>query len=89
MCIRDRNFPATANSFHTVTLLLNQNSAGTANTTAALGIGTQMTLTPTGVAGFTTAALVGSGTTVLLSTTKEDIDILINAIEKCKKVFKI
>ena len=70
------NFPASANSFHTVTLLLNQNSAGTANTTAALGIGTQMTLTPTGVAGFTTAALVGSGTTVLLSTTKEDIDIV-------------
>ena len=68
------NFPASANSFHTVTLLLNQNSAGTANTTAVLGIGTQMTLTPTGVAGFSTAALVGSGTTVLLSTTAEDID---------------
>jgi hypothetical protein len=70
------NFPASANSFHTVTLLLNQNSAGTANTTAVLGIGTQMTLTPTGVAGFSTAALVGSGTTVLLSTTAEDIDIV-------------
>jgi hypothetical protein len=33
-------------------------------------------LTPTGVAGFTTAALVGSGTTVTLSTTAEDIDIV-------------
>ena len=70
------NFPVTANTFHTVTLLLNQNSAGTANTTAATGIGTNITLTPTGVAGFTTAALVGSGTTVTLSTTAEDIDVV-------------
>ena len=70
------NFPATANSFHTVTLLLNQNSAGTGNTTAATGIGTNITLTPTSVAGFTTAALVGSGTTVTLSTTAEDIDVV-------------
>jgi len=70
------NFPATANSFHTVTLLLNQNSAGTANTTAATGIGTNITLTPTGVAGFTTSALVGSATTVTLSTTAEDIDVV-------------
>jgi len=70
------NFPASANSFHTVTLLLNQNSAGTGNTTAATGIGTNITLTPTGVAGFTTAALVGSGTTVTLSTTAEDIDVV-------------
>ena len=70
------NFPASANSFHTVTLLLNQNSTGTGNTTAATGIGTNITLTPTGVAGFTTAALVGSGTTVTLSTTAEDIDVI-------------
>ena len=70
------NFPASANSFHTVTLLLNQNSAGTGNTTAATGIGTNITLTPTGVAGFTTAALVGSGTTVTLSSTAEDIDVV-------------
>ena len=70
------NFPASANSFHTVTLLLNQNSAGTGNTTAATGIGTNITLTPTSVAGFTTAALVGSGTTVTLSTTAEDIDVV-------------
>lgn len=70
------NFPASANSFHTVTLLLNQNSTGTGNTTAATGIGTNITLTPTSVAGFTTAALVGSGTTVTLSTTAEDIDVV-------------
>ena len=69
-------FPVTANTFHTVTLLLNQNSAGTANTTAATGIGTNITLTPNGVSGFTTSALVGSATTVTLSTTAEDIDVV-------------
>ena len=70
------NFPASANSFHTVTLILNQDSAGAANTTAATGIGTNITLTPTGVAGFTTSALVGSATTVTLSSTAEDIDVV-------------
>ena len=70
------NFPAVTNSFHTVTLLLNQNSAGTANTTPATGIGTNITLTPSGVSGFTTSALVGSATTVVCSTTAEDIDIV-------------
>ena len=70
------NFPASANSFHTITLLFNQNSAGTANTTGETGIGTNITLTPTGVAGFNTEALVGSGTTVTLSTTAEDIDVV-------------
>ena len=70
------NFPVTANTFHTVTLLLNQNSTGTANTLPATGIGTNITLTPSGVSGFTTAALVGSGTTVTLSTTAEDIDVV-------------
>jgi hypothetical protein len=69
-------FPVTANTFHTVTLLLNQNSTGTANTLPATGIGTNITLTPSGVSGFTTAALVGSGTTVTLSTTAEDIDVV-------------
>ena len=33
-------------------------------------------MTPSGVSGFTTAALVGSGTTVTLSTTAEDIDVV-------------
>jgi len=70
------NFPVTANTFHTVTLLLNQNSTGTGNTTAATGIGTNITLTPNGVSGFTTSALVGSATTVTLSTTAEDVDIV-------------
>ena len=33
-------------------------------------------MTPNGVSGFTTSALVGSGTTVSLSSTAEDIDIV-------------
>ena len=70
------NFPASANSFHTITIIFNQDGLGTANSTTAAGIGTNITLTPTGVAGFTTAALVGSGTTVTLSTTAEDIDVV-------------
>ena len=70
------NFPATANSFHTITVIFNQDGAGIANSTAALGIGTNITLTPASVAGFNTEGLVGSGTTVSLSTTAEDIDIV-------------
>ena len=70
------NFPVTANTFHTVTLLLNQNSTGTGNTTAATGIGTDITLTPSGVSGFSTNGYVGSGTTVTLSSTAEDIDVV-------------
>ena len=70
------NFPASANSFHTITIIFNQDGAGTANSTTAAGIGTNITLTPTGVAGFNTEGLVGSGTTVSLSTTAEDIDVV-------------
>ena len=44
--IKISNFPATANSFHTVTVILTQNDAGTGHTTAALGIGTNVTLDP-------------------------------------------
>ena len=67
------NFPAAANSFHTVTLILEQGSTGTAHTLPGVGLGTQITLTPSGVSGFSTSALVGSATTVTLSTTAEDI----------------
>ena len=66
--IKISNFPATANSFHTVTIILTQNDAGTAHTTAALGIGTNVTLDPDGVTGFSTVAMVGSGTTITLGT---------------------
>jgi len=74
--IKISNFPATANSFHTVTIILTQNDAGTAHTTAALGIGTNVTLDPDGVTGFSTVAMVGSGTTVTLGATADDINII-------------
>ena len=70
------NFPVVTNSFHTVTVIYNQNSAGTANTTAATGISTNITLNPAGASGFSTTGLVGSGTTITLSTTAEDFDIV-------------
>tara|TARA_Y100001935_G_scaffold162984_1_gene134004 strand:- start:28 stop:693 length:666 start_codon:yes stop_codon:yes gene_type:complete len=74
--IKISNFPATANSFHTVTIILTQNDAGTAHTTAALGIGTNVTLDPDGVTGFSTVAMVGSGTTITLGTTADDFNII-------------
>ena len=74
--IKISNFPATINSFHTVTVILIQNDTGTAHTTAALGIGTNITLDPDGVTGFSTVAMVGSGTTVTLGTTADDINII-------------
>ena len=74
--IKISNFPATANSFHTVTLILTQNDAGTAHTTAATGIGTNVTLDPTGVTAFTKAVKVGSGTTITLGTTANDVNIV-------------
>ena len=70
------NFPVVTNSFHTVTVIYNQNSAGTANTTPDVGVSTNITLTPSGVSGFSTEGLVGTGTTVVLSTTAEDFDIV-------------
>ena len=72
-------FPATKNSFHTVTLIHTQTGttpSGVGNTTAATGIGTQITLTPRGVTGFTTEAQVGSGTSITCSTTAGDVDII-------------
>ena len=70
------NFPVVTNSFHTVTVIYNQNSAGTANTTPDVGVSTSITLTPTGVSGFSTEGLVGTGTTVILSTTRESKSIV-------------
>ena len=74
--IKISNFPVTANTFHTVTVILTQNDAGTAHTTAATGIGTNITLDPNGVTGFSTVAMVGSGTTVTLGTTANDVNIV-------------
>jgi hypothetical protein len=62
----------------TITVLFTQNSAGTANTTAATGIGTNCFVVGyedgATVAGISTRALVGSATTVTLSTTGSDRD---------------
>ena len=62
----------------TITVLFTQNAAGTANTTAAAGIGTNCFVVGyengATVAGISTRALVGSATTVTLSTTGSDRD---------------
>lgn len=75
-----KNMPAeTGNaSGTTITLITTQNSAGTGNTTAATGIGTNCTVIGfaggAAVAGISTRALVGSATTVTLSSTGADRD---------------
>jgi hypothetical protein len=62
----------------TITVLFTQNSAGTANTTPATGIGTNCFVVGyedgSAVAGISTVALVGSGTTLTLSETSSDVD---------------
>jgi hypothetical protein len=75
-----KNMPApTGNaSGTTITCILTQNAAGTGNTTATTGIGTNCTVVGyengAAVAGISTRALVGSGTTLTLSTTASDRD---------------
>ena len=82
-----KNFPAVKNSFHTVTVLFTQKgsapSDGAGNTMVASvpsglpgGIGTHIQLTPRGVTGFATDARVGSATTVVLSNTAGDLDVV-------------
>jgi len=79
-----RNFPATKNSVTTYTILFTQASTaptgGIGNTTVGTGIGTNITLTPLGVAGFTTSARVATASTVTLSTTADDVDIVSFAV---------
>jgi hypothetical protein len=69
-----KNFPVTKNSATTFTILFTQNATGTANTTAATGIGTNIRLTPFGVSGFTTTSRVATASTITLSTTALDVD---------------
>ena len=82
-----KNFPAVKNSFHTVTVLFTQKgsapASGAGNTMVAGvpgglpgGIGTHIQLTPRGVTGFATDARVGSATTVVLSNTAGDLDVV-------------
>jgi len=79
-----RNFPVTKNSITTFTILFTQSSTtpsgGIGNTVATNGIGTNVFLTPLGVTGFTTSARVATGSTVTLSNTANDIDIVTLAI---------
>jgi hypothetical protein len=75
-----RDFPVTKNSVTTFTIIFAQNSAGTGNTTAATGIGTNITITPLGVTGFSTSARVATASTVTLSTTGSDVDIVTLAV---------
>jgi hypothetical protein len=62
----------------TITVIFTQNSAGTGNTTGTTGIGTNCTVigyeNGAAVTGISTRALVGSGTTVTLSSTASDRD---------------
>ena len=74
--IKISNFPVTTNSFHTVTVILTQNNAGTGHTTALTGIGTNVTLDPIGVTAFSKAVKVGLGQTITLGTTADDINIV-------------
>jgi len=74
-----KNFPATKNSATTYTIIFTQQSttpSGTGNTTALTGIGTNIFLRPTNVTGFSTSARIGSASTVTLSSTANDIDIV-------------
>jgi len=62
----------------TITVLFTQNATGTGNTTAGTGIGTNCYVVGyengAAVSGISTIARVGSGTTVSLSTTANDVD---------------
>lgn len=76
-----KNMPADTENGSTVTVLFTQQSStpsGVGNTTAATGIGTNCTVVPfvggSAIAGISTRALVGSATTVTLSTTASDVD---------------
>jgi len=78
-----RDFPVTKNSLTTYTIIFTQQSttpAGTGNTTAATGIGTNIFLKPYNIAGFSTSARVATASTVTLSSTANDIDIVSFAI---------
>lgn len=78
-----KDFPAIKNSVVSYTIIFTQQSttpAGTGNTTGSTGIGTNLFLQPLGVTGFSTSAKVGSGTTITLSSTTNDVDFISFAI---------
>ena len=59
-----------------VELLYNQYIQDGNNSAITGGIGTEVTLTPLGVTGFSTNGMVGSATTVVLSNTAKDLDVV-------------
>jgi hypothetical protein len=75
-----KNMPAFTGNANgtTITCIFTQNAAGTGNTTGTTGIGTNCTVigyeNGAAVTGISTRALVGSGTTVTLSSTASDRD---------------
>jgi len=76
-----KNFPATKNSVTTFTILITQNSSGTGNTTAVTGVGTNIQLWPIGASsGLTTSARVSTASTLTMSSTGSDIDIMTFAV---------
>lgn len=75
-----RDFPATKNSLTTYTIIFTQNATGTGNTTGSTGIGTNIFLKPYNVTGFSTSARVATASTVTLSSTASDIDIVSLAV---------
>ncbi len=75
-----RDFPVTKNSLTTYTIIFTQNTIGTGNTTGSTGIGTNIFLKPYNIAGFSTSARVATASTITLSSTASDIDIVSFAI---------
>ena len=71
-----KNFPVTKNSVTTFTVLFTQNATGTGNISTSNGIGTNIRLTPFGVSGFTTTSKVATASTITLSATAFDVDIV-------------
>ena len=82
-----KNFRTNTNTFTTATVIFTQKSstpsAGAGNTMVVPpatqvpgGIGTEVTLNPLGVTGFSTNGMVGSATTVVLSGTAKDLDVV-------------
>ena len=75
-----RDFPVTKNSLSTYTIIFTQNATGTGNTTGSTGIGTNIFLKPYNIAGFSTSARVATASTVTLSSTASDVDIVSFAV---------
>ena len=89
-----KNMPADRENGTTVTVLFTQKSStptgGIGNTQAINGIGTHCTVVPyaggSALTGLTTAGLVGSATTVTLSSTASDVD-FVSFFVMCQHVF--